>query len=165
MAYKDDDYVESSHVTLEDWKIFVAHVERLAKGFVLQFFGDKSLHCGGPLPIETLLAKDNLDIVMRTEFGGGLDVCYRILGFQEPPEDFHLDEDEEDEKEALDDIDLEEDEHIDYSTYQMVQILGELKKLGVPKDMQAGMALVYLKFCKGYKLPDKLPQHTHLDYE
>jgi len=110
----------------------------MAHEFVEKFFDGKSWFCGGPIPKKQLLDQKSLDLVIGTEFCYGMDLIY----------------------ETFKKNNLLQDKHRDIKF--VINSLKEAKKKSVPKVFQAGVVLLYLKFCKGLSLAENVFDITHL---
>jgi len=46
------------------------------------------------------------------------------------------------------------EQEIDFDIFLVLKTICDVKACGIPKPFQAGIALLYLKFCKGLTLPE-----------
>ncbi len=109
-----------------------------AKLFIERFFENKEWFCGGPIPQSELLKQSSVDTVIGTEFCKGIETIYALLEkygvLQEKSQDIRF----------------------------VLKQLKITKQAGIPKSYQAGMILLYLKFCKGLLLPKLEFDVSHL---
>lgn len=139
----EDDCPDNAPV-YEGWlETYIQLLERDARTYIERFFADKTWHCGGPIPLNQLYSEQSVHIVMSTEFGEGIDICYKVLKQCPPPSDF-------------------DHRLINWDTYCMINLITEIRSYGIPKPLQSGMMLLYLKFCKGYRVPEKNLNIAHI---
>lgn len=124
-------------------KIYIEALERQTLESIERLFKDRSWFCGGPIPKNHLYSKQSVDLVLSTDFLSGIDEIRALLPKEEPPKDF-------------------DPKKIDWDTYRLLQLLREVKRFGIPKEFQAGMILLYMRFCMGISMPEKNRNLTHI---
>lgn len=118
--------------------LIVRKHKEVAKNFIKKFFEDKEWFCGGPIPNSELSSKSAINVVIGTEFSNGIDTLYTILK----------------------DKNLLQNNNKDILF--ALKVLRDTKEKGIPKVFQAGMMLLYLKYCKGVVLPKLKFDEEHL---
>lgn len=126
-----------------DLRAFIKALERLALESIERFFKGRQFHCGGPIPRNILLSKQSVDLVLSTEFLPGIDEVRSLLPREQPPKGF-------------------DPKRIDWDTHRLLQLLHEVKRFGIPKELQCGMILLFMRFCVGILLPQKKRNLTHI---
>lgn len=123
---------------------FTEEAETEARKQLANFFQDKKFYCGGPIPNTMLMSQLSITTVMSVEFMSGIDMIYDVFKVNglKPPKDYA--------------------EDIDYDIHYLLQLLNETKKCNVLRSFQSGMMLLYLKYCKGYRIPTVPHDITHL---
>lgn len=118
---------------------FIYKAEEIAREQIGRFFEGKSYFIGGPIPYTLLYSRQSLNTVLSYSFCEGIDLIHEIIG-QGP--------------------DLED--QVEWSTYQILTILHETHRRRIYNGLRVGIMLLYLKFCKGKKLPQIDLDITHL---
>lgn len=109
-------------------KAYIQKLESEVQGYIRKFFQDKKFHCGGPIPTGHLYSDESVSIVINNKFANGIDRCYEALAtIRRAPA--HVNE------------------------MLLLTTLEQVRKHSIPKRFQAGLILLYLKFCKGCRLP------------
>lgn len=124
-------------------KAYVKALERQTLEAIERFFKGRSWFCGGPIPKNHLHSRQSVDLVLSTEFLSGIDEVRALLPEEEPPKGF-------------------DPKRIDWDTHRLLQLLHEVKRFGIPKAFQAGMILLYMRFCMGISLPEKKRNLAHI---
>jgi hypothetical protein len=127
--------VEEMGVDLEEWKKWAA---KSIEGF----FKDKKYHCGGRIPPHLLLSEDNIKTVMGT-----------TIETLSKWEEHHIYPRLYVEKDQISKRDVWTSELVSFGVYYTIQLIHNLCRLGIPKQFQFGMMLLYYKFCKGFEIP------------
>lgn len=116
---------------------YIKALEEQAKGYIGQFFANKKFHCGGPIPKNYLYSEQSINLVLSTEFCKGVDLCYEALTTVRAPKNH------------------DEEETVPWDIYMVLNLIAEVRAMQIPKDFQAGIMLLYLKLCKGARMPEK----------
>ena len=111
-------------------------LKELAIHALKSFFEQKSWFIGGPIPQKELLSEESIKTILRTPFD---DATFTFLHehclIRVPQPDSYT------------------EKSVPWTVAFLISLLGEMKALGLPKDFQPGLALLYFKFCKGLKVP------------
>lgn len=118
---------------------FIRKAELIAREQIYKFFRGKKYHIGGPIPQSLLYGRQSINTVLSYSFCGGIDQIHEILG---------------------DGPSLEE--QVEWSTYTLLPVLYETHRLRIHAGLRVGMIMLYLKFCKGKRIPEKDLDVTHL---
>lgn len=119
-----------------DLDIFKEDLENLARRQINNFFREKKLYCGGPIPNSYLMSDSSITTVVCSKFADGIQSFYEVITSSIPKKPFEL-----------------EGEDIDHDIYYFLTLLHETHRCNVWIKFRAGMILLYLKLCKGYKIP------------
>jgi len=103
---------------------FLPDVQMLARSYMMSFFKDREMHCGGPIQYRHLLSNRNISMTINATLADAIVCAYGAI-------------DSSSEKDPLDEIKF------------VISILNECSKSGVPKEFSGGMLLLYLQFCVG----------------
>lgn len=122
---------------------YIERLEASAKHFITKFFANKDFHCGGPIPQNRLLSRSSLNIVLSTDFCKGVQECYRVMPKTTPPPDFDI-------------------RWYSWDVDCFLPIFASVRAVGIPKEFQAGMMLLYYKFCEGCKVEEKAFDISHI---
>lgn len=142
----DDDDDDESVKDVPTISVYIKALEELTKGFIERFFKDKTFHCGGPIPRNSLYSEQSINLVLGTEFCVGIDQCYEAISTLRKPRNYN-------------------DETIEWDIGIVLSLINEARSMEIPKDFQAGIMLLYLKLCKGCRTPEKKELDiTHLIY-
>jgi len=107
---------------------------QLVKDHLTNFFSTRRFYCGGSIPKSLLHSNNSIDFVRYTEFDQGIEYCYeRITSQLSPPNGV---------KSWCD---------IDWDAHLVLTLLSDCRQLHIPLAYQAGMVLLYFKFCWGCK--------------
>lgn len=105
------------------------------------YFGDKQLHCGGPIPPKMLFSAKNIalvrDVVRRKTdgFAEMMDVIYGVLHECSPL--------------RYDEVNLQKP----WDIATVIKYMRDVHAYNIPKEFVPGITLLYLRFCKGYSVP------------
>lgn len=103
------------------------------------FFEDKSWFAGGPIPERDLFSEESVMTLLRTPFNDTtFDFIHENCLSKIPQPKWF------------------KDEGISWSVTFLLELLSMMKSLGLPKDFQPGLTLLYFKFCKGHQVPPPL---------
>lgn len=108
---------------------------KLAETYIRSFFEDKSWFCGGPIPQRELLSDFSIKTVLRTQFDRR---CFDFIHYECLP--------------LISNTEGFKDNTVTWEVHCLLQLISELKYLGVPKEFQPGLLMLYFKFCKGQKI-------------
>lgn len=108
---------------------------KLAETYIRSFFKEKSWFCGGPIPQRELISDFSIKTVLRTQFD---ERCFDFIHYKCLP--------------LVPNIENFKDNTVTWEVHCLLQLINELKSLGVPKEFQPGIILLYFKFCKGQKI-------------
>jgi hypothetical protein len=112
-----------------------ADIKKCAEDCLLEFFEDKRLPNGQPIPHGFLLSDFSVKTVMRSQFD---DRCFNFLhseclplipkhpGYDEPT--------------------------VPWTVHCLLLLIKQMCSRGVPKEFQPGLLLLYFKFCFGVKI-------------
>jgi len=95
-----------------------------AKKLLIRFFADKTMHFGGPIPINRLLEDRHVEMVLRLELMVCVDIFYLCLRGHRWK--------------------------VEKSLKLFFKLQEDAKKKEIPKKNSGGLLLVYLRLCKGY---------------
>lgn len=115
---------------------FVADMLAVARRHVENFFLDKSMYCGGPIPKNKLYSNRRVSSVANTDVSTGVDLAYVSL------------------EKAIDPAMLAKAEKFGLVTSDIKlvqQTLNTLCRSKVPMCLAGGILLMYLEFCEGVK--------------
>lgn len=133
-----DDFAESEYEEVQEEyaSLFLSDVRQLSGEYIQRFFKDKEMHCGGNVPISMLLTENNVSLILNTNIEDGVKLAYKAIAYSSK------------------DIVVEDDVHVDEITVSddvklVMSVLKKCSKAGVPKELAAGMLLLYLEFCEG----------------
>jgi hypothetical protein len=133
-----EDSEEAEVVYLEDFsRNFKSYAFNLAKQYIISFFSDKTMYCGGKIPKKILLTEKNIDIVLNYDIIKGVNLVYNSLKNQI--------------KESSVSPVLGE------TTEDIVIVLETLKllsKSGIPQELAGGMLILYLRWVEGYDIEE-----------
>lgn len=111
-------------------------LKELASHSLDSFFKTKSWFVGGPIPKKDLFSDDSIKTVLRTPFD---DKTFTFLHeeclVKVPQASWYT------------------ETSVPWTVAFLIQLINEMKSLGLPKDFQPGLLLLYFKFCKGIKIP------------
>jgi len=109
---------------------------RLVKQNISDFFAPKQYFCGGSIPHTLLYSQESVDLVLKTPFNQGVHYCQEVIVPQLPKP----------EKEIV--------SGVDWDIFLMLELIQDAKTAKVPIDYQAGLILLYFKFCRGCSMVD-----------
>lgn len=115
---------------------FAADLKKSAEEAVQDFFRNKSWYCGGPIPEEELESDRVIQTVMRTQFDDAAFDYIHNRCLVKIPED-----------------PLYSDPSVPWTVHTLLGLITELKALGIAKDLQPGLLLLYFKLCRGVEIP------------
>jgi hypothetical protein len=112
---------------------FVYDIKELAKEYMVNFFANKEMYCGGPIPKQILLNNKNLSIVLNSNIEETLPKIYVSIedSFSQLESDSGL---------VADDIKL------------IISILKQCSRFGIPKEFSVGIMILYLEYCEGLEI-------------
>lgn len=111
----------------------------LAKNALESYFKNKNWFVGGPIPERYLLSEESIKMVLRTPFDDPtFDFIHENCLSNEIAPRWY------------------KERGVPWSVTFLIQMLKEIKSLGIPKEFQPGLVLLYFKFCKGVKIPSIL---------
>lgn len=122
----DNPYEKGSHAV---------DFHKLAETCIRLFFEDKSWFCGGPIPQRELISEFSIQTVLRTRFD---DRCFDFIHNECLPK--------------IPNTKVFDNNTVTWEVHCLLQLISELKYLGVPKEFQPGLLMLYFKFCKGQKI-------------
>lgn len=139
--YVDDYFVESEYEEVQEEyaSLFLSDVRQLSREYIQRFFKDKEMYCGGVVPMNMLLTDNNISLVLNTNIEDGVRLAYKSISHSSDAVDSEIDL-------HLEDITVSSDVKL------VMSILKKCSKSGVPKELAAGMLLLYLEFCEGIKI-------------
>lgn len=114
-------------------------IEKIAIDSISSFFANKKWFVGGKIPSRELYSNSSIETVLRGQFDDiTFDFIHNECLIKIPqPKDFKITK-------------------IPWTVTFLLNLLNEMKQLGLPKDFQPGLLLLYFKFCKGMKVPSAL---------
>jgi hypothetical protein len=113
-----------------------ADFRELAKACIEVFFAEKSWFCGGSIPRRELISEFSITTVLRTQYD---DRCFGFIHSECLP--------------RIPNIEGHDNLTVSWEVHCLLQLIDELQKMHVPKELQPGLLLLYFKFCKGVKIP------------
>jgi len=116
---------------------FKGDILDVAKQYMVQFFQDKPMYCGGCVPRHLLHNPKRISKVVNTTVSDGIDQAYAAL------------------EKTLDPQELKRAAQYGTVTGDIILVNETLKMLarhGVPKCFAGGMMLMYLEFCEGVQV-------------
>lgn len=119
-----------------DLDTFKEDLEIEARREINDFFREKKLYCGGPIPNSYLMSDSSITTVVCSKFADGVKSFYEVIANSIPKKPFEL-----------------EGEDIEHDIYYFLTLLHETHRCNVWIKFRVGMILLYLKLCKGYKIP------------
>lgn len=114
---------------------FLQDLTELAKQYILNFFADKEMYCGGSIPTRMLLTPRNISLVMNSSVEATLGKIYEYI---EP----HFKQLSADSGLIAEDVKL------------VISILKQCSNAGIPKEFATGILVIYLEHCEGLVLWD-----------
>lgn len=118
---------------------FIRKAEAIAREQIYHFFKDKKYYIGGSIPQSLLYGRQSLNTILSYSFCDGIDLIHKVIGDGPVYE-----------------------EQVDWSSYYLLSLLQETHRFHIHAGLRVGMILLYLKFCKGKKLPEIEMDVTHL---
>ena len=111
-------------------------IEKIAIDSISSFFANKKWFVGGKIPHCELYSNSSVKTVLRGKFDDTtFDFIHNECLTRIPkPKDFKVTK-------------------IHWTVTFLLKLLNEMKQLGLPKDFQPGLLLLYFKFCKGIRVP------------
>lgn len=113
----------------------VQDLKELAQKSIESFFDKKSWFIGGPIPQKILFSEDSIKTVLRTPFD---DETFKFIHnkcLTTVKKPFSYTE-----------------KTVPWSVTFLIKLINEMKSLGLPKELQPGLLLLYFEFCKGVKV-------------
>jgi len=135
----EDDYqpnADEEKSFFDDDKTEMWHQQAVQQ--IKTYFENRSFHCGGPIPHSQLFSIKNVELVRDGDFDRGILAFHDILGQK---------------AKSKTDIEL------------LVAIMHEMRRSFIRKEFHSGMALLHLRYCLGYNLPDWVFTDTKMDAE
>lgn len=122
----DDEPVAKVGLTADQIIAFVYKI-------TLDYFRDKKLHCGGPIPQPMLQSPKRINLVLDCTFERALDIAYAALE---------------------EELSLEDHMHIALGGVSpdiklVVSIMEDLASQGVPQELSSGLLVLFLELCLG----------------
>jgi len=114
---------------------FLQDLTELAKQYILNFFSNKEMYCGGSIPTKMLLTPRNISLVMNASVEATLSRIYSCI---QP----HFKQLDSDSGLVAEDVKL------------VISILKQCSKAGIPKEFATGILVIYLEHCEGLDLWD-----------
>lgn len=115
-------------------KRFQGNVTALAKEYIVHFFCDKMMHCGGKIPKSLLLSEKRISMVLNYDIIKGVEGAYQVLEYLATREDKLM---AKITGEVTSDIKL------------VNETLNLLARSCIPQQFAGGMLLLYLEFVEG----------------
>lgn len=115
----------------------------IIKIFIDNFFHDKELHCGGPIPKKLLYSSHYITMVINTTVSNGVLAAFKSID--------RFSENENSENEVNDGTVTE-----DMKTVLAIQ--DHACERRIPKEYSGGIMLMYLELCRGIQIVDLLPE-------
>jgi len=98
---------------------------------ISKFFAKKRYFCGGTVPETLLYSKESVELVLSTPFNQGLYYCQEVLIKQLPvPENTTV-------------------MGVDWDVHLVLRLINDAIDCVIPVEQQAGMMMLYFKFCRG----------------
>lgn len=126
--------LRSENKKKSEMRILLDQLEREARLCMKKFFANKKFHCGGPLPQAQLFTSANIDLVTSLSVCQGITLAHEMVKKLKAPRSYKND--------------------VPFEIDCVLASLDKVKSQGIPKSFQAGILLLYLKFCKGCTLPE-----------
>lgn len=125
-----DDFAEEDYLCGSE---FVYDIKELAKQHIINFFSNKQMYCGGPIPQKILINNKNLSLVLNSSIEETLPKIYLCIenSFTQLDSDSGL---------VADDVKL------------VISVLKLCSKSGVPKEFSVGILAMYLEYCEGLEI-------------
>lgn len=142
IVFEYDEDLEEEEVVSEEIvsiipKDFVDSLRILAKQYMIYFFADKEMHCGGKITESFLFQPRRLYAVMNMNFCKAVDKAYNCM---------KSDLDEDYLQRCVDQGKLSPD------VEKVIETLDMLGAARVPQQFLGGMLLLYLELCEGVKI-------------
>ena len=115
-------------------KNFSGDLGKFASECIVNFFQDKEMHYGGPIPQKMILRDNYIKMVANSNICDDVDRAYKIL------EGSGIKSESINENIIADDVRL------------ILQILDKCKDARIPKCFRGGLILMYLEFCEGIEV-------------
>lgn len=143
--FKDEELEQDDEYTIYDGDLasFTEELKTLARVYITKFFADKSFHCGGKVPASIMFSEASLNMVVSTPFEEGIDLCHHYLKYIQPPAKANQ-------------------YPINWQVVSVIKMLKQVQKVGIPREMQAGLMLLYLKICKGISVEERPLNVMHI---
>lgn len=111
-----------------------ARVEQSIKEKLLSFFKDFNFYCGGPIPSKLVCSSESVNLVLSTPFDPGLKFIYEYVlpTFKKP-------------------LAKSTQVEVDWQIELVLKLLAECRSKHIPIDYQAGILMLYFKYCHGFK--------------
>lgn len=120
----------------DGYEFYVEDIKALARSYMCGFFAAKKLPSGRLIPREILESPRYLSFVMNLDISTGMDLIYTTLDAKNKPT-----------------VDLEKHKknNLDDIKY-VLNLLSQCASFGIPKHFAAGIIIMYLEICEGYKI-------------
>jgi hypothetical protein len=112
-------------------------VKKLAKSSIEDYFKTKNWFAGGPIPKQELLSDQSIKTVLNTPFDDSTFTFIHENCLVKIPQPSSYTE-----------------PSLPWTVEFLLELLREMKSLGLPKDFQPGLVLLYFKFCRGMAIPN-----------
>ena len=136
--------IQEEHLEgLDDFKEeMMPDLNTLVRKYIDNFFHDKELHCGGPIPKKLLHSPHYIVMVINTTVSNAVIAAFKSLD--------HFAENENLDDEGNDGIVTD-----DMKT--VIAIQNHTCERRIPKEYSGGVMLMYLELCKGIPVCELLP--------
>jgi hypothetical protein len=127
----------------EIYRNFSHDCEALAKQFIVKFFANRSMHCGGRIPKSVLESPEYVNLVLHTDVCKGVEQAYKLIE-DESRRKWH-------DRVATPNQEMDfSDEPLPEDISKVLGILNvECPRMKVPKALAAGIMLMCLELCEG----------------
>lgn len=103
--------------------------------FLINFFNDKEMYCGGKIPKNLLLNENNIKLVINSTIENSMDKIYSSI-------EGHFNKVDPESGLVSDDIKL------------VKSILDKCSHAKIPKEYSVGILIIYLILCEGFEIND-----------
>ena len=113
---------------------FLEDITSLVRDYIVQFFQDKEMYCGGPVPRHMMLSDAYISLVMNTRIDKGVGLVYDAM---------------ENSGQYLGEAaagDIPDD------IRKVLQVLHECEQKGIPKPFATGILVMYMELVEGLEV-------------
>lgn len=114
---------------------YVKTMLREVELYIKNFFRDKEMWCGGPVPVKSIINDKYIDLVLTISLIDAIDVIHRVWSLP---------------INATADIAKKKSHE---RSMHIVRTQKLCKDAGIPQEWSGGITMMYYEFCEGFKFP------------